>query len=423
MDYQIIHRCRIPNDIRLFDVILCGNYIERVLPLSEEASHSTYDVDSTKERNHFYDAGGKLLLPGLVEPHIHMEKALLLSRMPKEADTLQEAIEMTVKLKESFTKEDMIKRSLYLANRLSSYGVTRVRCHVEVDPILGISAMESLLEVKELLINQLDLNIVAFPQEGIFAAPGTAELLEEAVKMGADAIGGITYMDPDLEEHLEFVFKLADKHNLPLDFHADFSLNPEDRAIVRIAEKTIDYNFQGRVAAGHVTSLGAMPRRDALQCAELIAAADIHIMTLPATDLYMNGRKDEENVRRGLTPVRMLLDQGVNVIYGANNIRNAFTPFGTGNVMDIAWLLAHTAYMGSEKDAKLLIDMATRRAARATGLPNYGIAPGQTADLALFSVQSERELLIERSRPVAVWKKGIKLDLREPELNIAHLSL
>ncbi|MCM3782332.1 amidohydrolase family protein [Neobacillus mesonae] len=413
MGFQIIHRCRLPNVSGLYDVIIREAHIHAVVPLPSNETYSSTDIaNHGMDEKSIYNANGSLLLPGLIEPHIHMEKAMLLSRMPKEAHSLQEAIEITVKLKEGFTKQDMILRSLEVADRLSSYGVTHARCHVEVDPVLGLSAMESVLEIKAQIKDRLDLNIVAFPQEGIFAALGTSELLKAAVKMGADAVGGITYMDSSLEEHLDYVFRLAAANDLPLDFHADFSLNPNDRAILQIAQKTKEYGYQGRVAAGHVTSLGAIPKEEALLCAEQIAEAGIHIITLPATDLYINGRDDEDNVRRGLTPVRLLHDHGVNVTYGANNICNAFTPFGTGNVMDIAWLLAHTAYMGSEKDAKLLVDMGTQHAAAVLGVSDYVIRSGKQADLVLFPVKSERELLIERPRPLAVWKNGNRVERR-----------
>ncbi|WP_143757748.1 amidohydrolase family protein [Paenibacillus sp. FSL H7-0326] len=404
---QIIYNCRLPEQTGFFDVTLRGEHIEQVSSRVGEdiALESVLEEDLISNERKI-DARGRLLIPGLIEPHIHMEKAMLLHRMPKEAASLQEAIAMTVKLKEGFTKQDMIARSLDVAYRINSYGVTTARCHVEVDPVLGLSAIESLLEVKDRVSDRMDLNIVAFPQEGIYAAPGTAELMKEAVKLGADAVGGITYMDPDLDEHLSFVFRLAAEYDLPLDFHADFSLDPCDRGIMQIARRTKEFGYEGRVAAGHVTSLGAMPREEAVLCAQQIAESGVHIITLPATDLYMNGRQDTDNVRRGLTPVRLLLEQGVNVLYGANNIRNAFTPFGTGNVMDIAWLLAHTAYMGSENDAKLLVKMGTTLAAQVLGMFNYRITAGQTADLALFPVASERELLIERPKPLAVWKNG-----------------
>lgn len=409
-EVQIIYNCRLPERTGLYDVTLRGEHIDQVRPriIDDEALKSELEQDLLSNESKV-DAAGRLLIPGLIEPHIHMEKAMLLDRMPKEAASLQEAIAMTVKLKEGFTKQDMIARSMDVAYRLSSYGVTTARCHVEVDPVLGLSAIESLLEVKDRLSDRMDLNIVAFPQEGIYAAPGTAELMKEAVKLGADAVGGITYMDPDLDEHLSFVFRLAAEYDLPLDFHADFSLNPCDRGIMQIVRRTKEFGYEGRVAAGHVTSLGAMPREEAVLCAQQIAESGVHIIALPATDLYMNGRQDTDNVRRGLTPVRLLLEQGVNVLYGANNIRNAFTPFGTGNVMDIAWLLAHTAYMGSEKEAKLLVRMGTTLAAQALGISNYCITAGQAADLALFPVTSERELLIERPKPLAVWKNGKRL--------------
>lgn len=412
---QLIQNCRIPGSHGLHDIVLHGTTIEKILPSSDGGGSSMSDmtgmIHGELEENHgqygfIFDAKGGLVLPGLIEPHIHLEKALLLDRMPGDAASLQEAISMTAALKAGFTEPDMIQRSIEVIRKLSSYGVTRLRCHVEVDPMLGLRAMNSALTVKEKMEDMMGIQIVVFPQEGIISAPGTADLMEEAVRMGADVIGGITYVDPILDDHLNFAFELAARYNRPLDFHVDFSLNAEDEAILHIANKTLDYGFQGRVSAGHVTSLAAMPREKVKLCARKIAEADLHLMTLPATDLYLNGRADNDNTRRGITPVGLLREEGVNVIYGANNIQNAFTPFGNGNPFDIALLLAHTAYMGSEADTDTLVEMATLGAARALGIENYGLRSGAQADLVIFPVQSRRELIIERPRPVGVWKNG-----------------
>jgi len=179
---------------------------------------------------------------------------------------------------------------------------------VKVDPILGLSAFKAALELKEKVKHALDMQIVVFPQEGIFKSPGTAELMVEAMRSGGDVVGGITYQDADLEAHLQYVFKLAEKYGKPIDFHADFSDNPEQLANANIAGRTIDAGMQGFVSAGHVTSLGSLKRRQAESIAELIKEADLHIISLPATDLFINGRGDHEKQRRGLTPVSLLLE-------------------------------------------------------------------------------------------------------------------
>ncbi|ACT02254.1 amidohydrolase family protein [Paenibacillus sp. JDR-2] len=350
---------------------------------------------------------GGVLLPGLVEPHIHLEKAYLLARMEREAGSLQDAIRITAHMKNAFTRIDMRERSLQVVREAVSNGVTHMRCHAEVDPILGLSAIESALELKQSMRHLLDLQVVAFPQEGIFKSPGTAELMEEALRLGCDVVGGITYQDPDLDDHLKFVFDLAGKYSKPLDFHADFSDKPEDLAIIQIAKRTMEYGLQGRVSAGHVTSLGSLAREEAAAAAELLSEAGIHVITLPATDLFINGRGDEEKPRRGLTPVKLLQEKGVNVAIGVNNVQNPFTPFGKADPLETAWLLAITAYMGGDSDASRLLGMLTEGASRVLALEGYGIRVGASADMVLFREKTERDVLLNKSETRTVWKRGV----------------
>ncbi|WP_026560433.1 amidohydrolase family protein [Bacillus sp. J37] len=355
------------------------------------------------------EADGRVLLPGLIEPHIHLDKAYLLGQMDRDATNLKEAIHYTGELKKSFTSEDIRQRSIKVLENCISYGVSSLRCHVEVDPIVGLKGMEVLLELKERYKDVIDLQVVVFPQEGIFQQNHTAELMEESLLMGADIVGGIPYNDIDPIKHIDFVFNLAEKFDKPLDFHVDFSDNPRDLTILEIIKRTLQDNLDGRVSVGHLTSLGSVLHDDARRIASEIARADIHVMTLPATDLYLNGREDKERVRRGLTPVKLLLEEGVNVIFGTNNIQNPFTPFGTGDPLDTALLLAQVAQMGTLKETEKLIDMATIHAARALGIQSYGIAIDNQADVVLFNTNSIRNVLLERPERLGVWKKGKKI--------------
>lgn len=402
----LLENVRLPEEVRLMNI----GVKDGVIALLSRAGEPV-PAARVKEQGH-----GGLLLPGLVEPHIHLDKAHLLSRMEGEADSLQEAIQMTAAMKHSFTREDIKARSLAVIHQAVRNGVTHMRCHAEVDPILGLTAFEAALELQLQVKSFLDLQIVVFPQEGIFASPGTHELMDEALRIGGDAVGGIPYQDPDLvEEHLQFVFALAEKHGKPIDFHADFSDNPQQLAIVQIAERTIAAGMQGLVSAGHVTSLGSLPYREAADIADFISKANLHIMCLPATDLYINGRGDQEKHRRGLTPVKLLLERGVNVTIGVNNVRNPFTPFGKADPLEVAWLLAVTAYMGGEGDAKQLLRMLTEGAARALGIKDYGIKVGASADMALFPSATVRDALLDRPESRTVWKRGVKVAQAQTE--------
>ncbi|MCD9020459.1 amidohydrolase family protein [Cohnella sp. NL03-T5] len=367
------------------------------------ADHSNGLLPESRE---VVDLQGKLLLPGLVETHIHLDKALLLDRLSGDVTTLQGAIAKSGELKRFFTAADINERSLRVIRQAVIHGVTRMRCHVEVDPVIGLIGMETILALKERLKDVIDLQIVAFPQEGIFRDCVTQGLMEQAVSMGADVVGGITYNDRNLEEHLDFVFRLAHKHGLPVDLHADFSDRPEQLAILEVVKTTEKFGMQGRVSVGHLTSLGVVRKVRAEAIAEAIAEAGIHVMCLPATDLYLNGRGVEQAAGRGLTPVQLLLDKGVNVVFGSNNIQNAFTPFGTADPLDIGLLVAQTSHMGSEKDAGILVEMATTRAATALELDSYGLRIGADADLVVCQATDVRSLLYTRSEREKVYKKG-----------------
>lgn len=396
----LLTQVRLQDASAVMDVGVRNGLIDYLEPSEREYKPNALSIE---------DGMGGMLLPGLVEPHIHLEKAHLLSRMEQEAESLQDAIRMTAAMKHGFTREDMKQRSLAVIREAVRSGVTHMRCHAEVDPILGLSAFESALELKQLVSHALDLQIVVFPQEGIFINAGTAELMEEAMRLGGDVVGGITYQDADLQAHLQFVFNLAEKYGKPIDVHTDFSDNPEHLAIVDIAERTIAAGMEGLVSAGHVTSLGSLDHRRAETVAERIQQADLHIMSLPATDLFINGRADMERKRRGLTPIGMLLEKGVNVVIGANNVRNPFTPFGKADPLEMAWLVAVTAYMGGDSEARQLIRMLTEGAAQALGLKNYGLRLGAEADMVLFSVPTERDILLDKPEQRTVWKRGIKV--------------
>ncbi|KAE9133853.1 hypothetical protein PF010_g2654 [Phytophthora fragariae] len=279
---------------------------------------------------------------------------------------------------------------------------------VEVDPVTGLKSMEAALQLKALYRSLITIQLVVFPQEGIFQQAGTAELMKQAIAMGGDAVGGIPYNDTDALEHLEWVYRLASETGLPVDLHVDFSDNPEQQAILDIAALTVKYGLQGRVTVAHLTALGSMEPDEARAIAARMAAAEIHVITLPATDLYLNGRGDTHKPRRGLTPVRLLQEEGVNVCFGTNNIRNAFTPFGKGDPLDIAFLLAQTTYMGTRADAVLLLEMCTTRAAKALNLAYTTLAAGTAADFVLTGAQDICDLIYDRTPERIVWKNGIR---------------
>ncbi|MBI2176755.1 MAG: amidohydrolase family protein [Candidatus Tectomicrobia bacterium] len=275
---------------------------------------------------------GRVVLPGFIESHIHLDKAFLEERRPNLSGTLRDAIAITLELKRAVTKEDIRQRSERALRLLLRHGTTRARLQVEVDPIVRLRGMEAALELREAWRGRFGLQLVVFPQEGIEQQPGTEGLMREAMRMGGDAVGGVPYNDTDPERHLDIVFKLAGESGKGVDLHLDFTDDPGDRRIESVCRRTLAAGLQGRVAVGHLTSLGAMDEGTIARIAGLIAEAGIHVLPLPATDLFLCGRGPVPPRHRSLTPVKALLRAGANVSIASNNIRNAFTPSGRGDL-------------------------------------------------------------------------------------------
>ncbi|MFZ0607972.1 MAG: amidohydrolase family protein [Xanthobacteraceae bacterium] len=368
-------------------------------------------IATTAER--VIEAGGRAAIPGLLEPHLHLDKAFLHRRMPARSGTLEEAIRLTGILKARQEREDVLARSRRVLDMALKAGTLAIRAQPDVDVIQGLIGVETALTLKEEYRNLLDLQIVAFPQEGILKSPGTLELMEQALRLGADVVGGCPYNElntADTEEHINIVFDLAEKYSVPVDMHADFADDTSDRrfaAASYIARKTIEKGFHGRVSLGHVTSLGSLTAEEAKPTIALLQEANVHIVTLPATDVYLGGRKDERSPRRGLTPVRQLRDGGVNVTFSSNNIRNAFTPFGKADPLLIGNFLAHLAQFGTPQNQAYVLEMGTYGAARAMGLEkDYGISVGRQADIVILDTYDVADALLDI--PVRSWviKRG-----------------
>ena len=349
------------------------------------------------------DLRGALVVPGLVEAHLHLEKAYLLDRMPREATSLADAIQMTTDLKSTFTPADIRERSLRLIRSALSCGVTTVRAQVEIDDVLGLTAIETILALREEVRGLVDLQVVAFPQDGLTSQEHASTLLAEALDLGADVVGGIPYVDDDPEEHLDLVFAEAERTGKPIDLHADFSDDPADLTILGVVERTLKYGMQGRVTVGHLTSLGRVEPDRAREIADEIARAGISVITLPLTDIYLNGRT---SAGRGLTPVRMLIDAGVNVAVATNNVQNPFTPYGRGRITDAALLLAGLCHFGSAAEAETLVDLMTVNAAHAVGITTASLTVGAPATFAAFAARTARDLIGDADRAVLVVKDG-----------------
>ena len=350
--------------------------------------------------------GGRVVTPGLVESHIHLDKALLSERTPSVEGTLQEAIRITGEAKRRFTVEDIRARARAVLDMAVRQGTTAMRSHVEVDPIVELRGLEALLPLKAEYAPALDLQLCAFAQEGVFRMPGTDHMLAEALRRGADLIGGCPYTDMDGHAQIDVIFRLAREFGVDADFHVDFFDEPEHLHLRYIIEQTTRWGWQDRVAVGHCTELGALLPSDLAPFAAGLKAAGVGVITLPATDLYLMGRKDTHRIRRGLAPVKPLRDAGVNVVAATNNVRNAFTPVGNANLLLMGFLLTVGAHMGTERERREVLDMLTVDPARLLRLPASGPAPGLQADLVVWDANRLDDLVAAQAAPWVVVKRG-----------------
>lgn len=354
-----------------------------------------------------FDGRNRVLVPGFVEAHLHLDKALIADRLPNKSGTLKEAIEVTGQLKPTFTREDIRSRAERALKMLIDNGTTYLRTHAEFDPSGGFLGFEVIMELKEKFKHAIDIQVVAFPQEGILKAPGTEEMMHRALQLGADVVGGIPYNDSDPHKHIDLVFDIARTYGKDIDFHQDFKDDADGQTIEYLCRKTIDEDYVGRVSVGHLTSLGAVPNERLQPIVALMAKARINVMSLPMTDLHLGGRNDDFNVRRAVTPIRRLRDGGVNVVLASNNIRNPFTPYGTGDLIQVAMLAIPVSHLGGADDLPTVLPMITTNPARALGLDGYGLEEGCKASMVLLDTERYQDAVIDVPSKLLVIKDGV----------------
>ncbi|MBT5944571.1 MAG: amidohydrolase family protein [Rhodospirillaceae bacterium] len=356
------------------------------------------------------DAEGRLCVPGFIEPHIHLDKVMLADSIPVNVSgSLDEAIEILGARKESYSTADIVARAGQIIRAAVANGVTRMRTHIDVDTGCGLTAFEALLEVRKRFADLVELQIVAFPQKGIVGDPGCEALLREAMDRGADQIGGMPFNEAAPEEsreHIEIAFAIARDHGCDVDMHIDETDDPDARTLEMLCEAAIAHGWQGRVTAGHTCALAAYPDDYADRVMDMVAEAGIHMITNPATNLMLQGREDSHPKRRGITRVKELLDRGVNVAFGQDNLRDMFYPFGRDDPLELGFLLAHAAHMSQPDEIEAVFNMTTDSAAKVLGLTDYGTTPGCVGDLVILDAKSPLEAIVDKPDRRYVIRRG-----------------
>jgi cytosine/creatinine deaminase len=349
---------------------------------------------------------GRLVIPGFVETHIHLDKSCILERCSCERGTLEEAIETVAAAKRSFTEADIHARAQRTLEKAIIQGTTRMRTHVEADPRVGLNGFHALRTLKRDYAWALDLQICVFPQEGLTNDPGTEELLVEACEQGADVIGGCPYTDTDPAAQTARIFDIARRFDLDVDFHLDFDLDPSWMHLDEVCRQTDAHRWGGRVAVGHVTKLSTVDRARLSEIGNRLANAGVAVTVLPATDLFLMGREHHHHVPRGVAPAHRLLAHGVTCSLATNNVLNPFTPFGDCSLIRIANLYANIAQLGRSADMRACFDMITTLPARLMNAARYGVAVGHSADLVVIDSRDPAMAVAELAQPLFGYKHG-----------------
>ncbi len=398
MAYDLLVRNARLRDGRLVDVAVVEGRIVALEPRIEG------------EANERIDAGGRLLSPPLIEPHCHLDAALTEGLAGhNETGTLLEGIRRWSMTKPQLTVEAVKERAIRTIEWYASQGALVIRSHVDVcDP--QFTGLRALLEVRETMRDLVDLQLVAFPQEGILSYPNGAQLLEEALRLGCDVVGAIPHYEMTREmgvESLRIAFDLAERYDRPLDAHCDETDDDQSRFVEVMAAETIRRGLQGRVVASHTTAMGSYNNAYAFKLFGWLKRAELSIIANPPDNSILQGRFDTYPKRRGLTRVKELLEYGINVAFGHDSVMDPWYPLGTGNMLHAAWLGLHLVQLSGYEEIPLVWDLVTTNAARALGiLDRYGIEVGKPADFVIFDAATERDAL--RLLAPALWcvKRG-----------------
>ncbi|MBB3609335.1 amidohydrolase family protein [Rhizobium sp. BK602] len=364
------------------------------------------DADLVSDGPH-EDMCGCFAFGGFVDSHIHLDKACILDRCRICEGTLDEAVRETARAKAAFTVEDVHARARRVVESAIVNGTTAMRTFVEIDPRAGFRSFEAILEIKRSYRWAIDIQICAFAQEGLTNEPATAAMLDQALGEGADLIGGCPYTDPDPQTHIRWIFDLAERHGVDVDFHLDFDLDPANSAIPMVIAETRRRGYSGRVSIGHATKLSAMPKEAASDIAARLADAGIAVTVLPATDMFLLGRDRDYLVPRGIAPALLLAAHGVTVTAATNNVLNPFTPYGDASLGRMANFFANAAQLSRDDDIATAFDMVTRNAARLMRRP-HGLDLGAPADIIVLDAADPLSAIREVRQPVAGWKGGRK---------------
>ncbi|WP_112323596.1 amidohydrolase family protein [Oceanibium sediminis] len=396
----------------MFDLIVKGGTLPdgRQADIGIKGATITAIEDlGTAEAGDVIDAAGDLVSPPFVDPHFHMDATLSYGKPRINASgTLLEGIGLWGELKQVMTQDEVVARALDYCDWAASLGLLAIRSHVDTcdDRLLGV---EALLHVRDKVKDYIDLQLVAFPQDGFYRDPTARANTLRALDMGVDVVGGIPHFERTMEDGAASVRELCEiaaERGLPVDLHCDETDDPNSRHIETLAYETQRLGLQGRVAGSHLTSMHSMDNYYVSKLLPLIAEAEINAIPNPLINITLQGRHDTYPKRRGLTRVKEMLAMGINVGWGQDCVLDPWYSLGTGDMLDVAFMGLHVAQMTSPEEMKTCFDMVTTHNAKTMGLSNYGLKVGAKASLVVLDAGHPIEAVRSRANRLAVIAKG-----------------
>lgn len=397
MDLIVTH-ARLPDGRSDVDLLARGGRIEAIGPALPRP-----------EGLPVLDAQGWLLAPPFVDAHFHMD-ATLSHGLPRvnRSGTLLEGIALWGELKPQLTQEALVERALQYCDWAVAKGLLAIRTHVDVcdDRLL---AVEALLEVKKRVTPWLDLQLVAFPQDGVLRAPNALANLKRALDLGVEVVGGIPHFErtmADGTESVRLLCELAAERGLRVDMHCDESDDPLSRHVETLAFQTQRLGLQGRVTGSHLTSMHSMDNYYVSKLLPLMAEAGLNAVANPLINITLQGRHDTYPKRRGMTRVPELMAAGVNVAFGHDCVMDPWYSLGSGDLLEVAAMGLHVAQMTSQDAMRACFEAVTTNPARILGLEHYGLEVGRSADFVLLQARDPVEAIRLRATRLAVVRRG-----------------
>ncbi|WP_085027493.1 amidohydrolase family protein [Ensifer aridi] len=409
----IIRNANLPDGGEGFDIGIAGGKIAAIEKSIAATAGETVD------------ATGRLVSPPFCDPHFHMDATLSLG-MPRMnvSGTLLEGIALWGELRPLLTKEALIERALRYCDLAVTQGLLYIRSHVDTSDPQLVTA-EALLEVKEKVAPYIELQLVAFPQDGYYRAPDGVASLERALDMGVGIVGGIPHFERTMEDgarSVEALCRIAADRGLPVDMHCDETDDPMSRHIETLAAQTVRFGLKGRVAGSHLTSMHSMDNYYVSKLIPLMAEAEINVIPNPLINIMLQGRHDSYPKRRGMTRVRELMAAGLNVSFGHDCVMDPWYSMGSGDMLEVAHMAIHVAQMAGIEDKRKIFDAITVNSAKTMGLEGYGLGIGCKADLVVLQAADVTEALRLKPNRLFVIKAGKVIARTAPRVGELFLA-